>query len=48
MILQDNAYDVVQGFVGAPIGTFSEFKKTAPASGSATSDEELLQGFLKG
>jgi hypothetical protein len=50
MILQDNAYDVVQGFVGAPIGTFGEYKKTAPADapGSATSDEELLLGFLKG
>jgi hypothetical protein len=48
MILQDNAYDVVQGFVGAPIGTFSEYKKTAPAGSSATSDEELLLGFLKG
>jgi hypothetical protein len=49
MILGDNAYDVVQGFVGAPVGSFSEYKKTAPRSGaaaSATTDEEVLEHFL--
>jgi hypothetical protein len=45
MVLGDNAYDVVQGFVGAPIGTFAEYKKTAPTS-SATSDEDLLRAFM--
>src|ERR1700722_2687684 len=30
MILGDNAYDVVPGFVGAPIGTFTEYKKATP------------------
>jgi hypothetical protein len=49
MILQDNAYDVVQGFVGAPIGTFSDYKKTAPptANKSATTDEELLLAYVQ-
>ena len=48
MILQDNAYDVVQGFVGAPIGSFADYKKTAPpASKDAKSDEEVLHAFLK-
>lgn len=50
MILGDNAYDVVPGFVGAPIGTFEEHKKTAsdaaPASREASTDEELLAAFL--
>lgn len=47
MILQDNAYDVVQGFVGAPIGTFADYKKTAPPTArDLTSDEEVLSAFL--
>src|SRR5262249_45346447 len=47
MILGDNAYDVVQGFVGAPIGNFAEYKKNAPAAASEIeSDEELLVAFL--
>jgi hypothetical protein len=50
MILQDNAYDVIQGFVGAPIGTFADYQKSAPATASASvkSDEELLTSFVKG
>ena len=44
MILGDNAYELVQGFVGAPIGTFAEFKKTTSAD--VQSDEELLLAFL--
>jgi len=48
MILQDNAYDVVQGFVGAPIGTFADYKKTAPPGArDLKSDEELLLTFVK-
>jgi hypothetical protein len=46
MILGDNAYDVVPGFVGAPIGGFAEYKKTAPpAAADAKSDEELLAAY---
>lgn len=46
MILGDNAYDVVQGFVGAPIGSFAEYKKNAPKLlASATSDEDVLNAF---
>jgi hypothetical protein len=49
LILQDNAYDVIQGFVGAPIGSFSDYKKSAPAEGrDIKSDEELLLSFVKG
>ncbi len=49
MILQDNAYDVDQGFVGAPIGSFADYKKTAPAAAKdLKSDEEVLAAFLKG
>jgi len=44
MILGDNAYDVIQGFIGAPIGTFADYKKTAPLD--VTSDEEVLHHFL--
>jgi hypothetical protein len=48
MILGDNAYDVIQGFVGAPIGTFAEYKKGAPPSGpgAVSSDEDLLNAFV--
>src|SRR5271170_6770208 len=45
MILGDNAYDVIQGFVGAPIGSFADYKKTA-APLEVTSDEEVLHHFL--
>jgi hypothetical protein len=44
MILGDNAYDVIQGFVGAPIGSFDDYRKTAPHE--VKSDEELLHHFL--
>ena len=49
MILGDNAYDVAPGFVGAPIGSFIDFKKTSPAgaAANATSDEDLLRAFAK-
>jgi hypothetical protein len=48
MILGDNAYDVIQGFVGAPIGSFSEYRSGAPptASPDLTTDEELLTSFF--
>ena len=48
MILGDNAYDVAQGFVGAPIGSFDEYKKTAGATPKGVaSDEDLLRAFAK-
>jgi hypothetical protein len=49
MIMGDNAYDVVQGFVGAPIGSFAEYKKAAPptASRDSLTEEELLVVFAK-
>jgi hypothetical protein len=51
MIIGDNAYDVVPGFVGAPVGTLAEHRKGAapaadePAQAPKT-DEELLAAFL--
>jgi hypothetical protein len=50
MILGDNAYDVIQGFVGAPIGAFADYKKANPptATHDAKSDEELLYAFMSG
>ena len=49
MILGDNAYDVVQGFVGAPIGSFADYKKSAPptATRDAKSEEEVLVAFVE-
>lgn len=50
MILGDNAYDVVPGFVGAPVGSFEEHRKSlpliTPSTATVTSDEELLAAFL--
>jgi len=47
MILGDNAYDVVPGFVGAPIGTFAEHQRSAPVQArNLTTDEDLLAAFL--
>ena len=49
MILGDNAYDVVPGFVGAPIGSFAEYQKAAPptATPDVTTDEALLLAFSR-
>jgi hypothetical protein len=48
MILGDNAYDVVQGFIGAPIGSFAEHLAASPRSAAMgiTSDAELLAHFV--
>jgi hypothetical protein len=49
MIIGDNAYDVVPGFVGAPIGSFADHRLTAPevaSSRNLATDEELLAVFL--
>ena len=45
MIIGDNAYDIVQGFVGAPVGTIEDHKKAVPES--PASDEEVLARFLQ-
>ena len=48
MIIGENAYDIVPGFVGAPIGSFADHRKSSPdsaARGLAT-DEDLLALFL--
>ena len=56
MILGENAYDVVPGWLGSPIGTFAEhvaspartsarMKRTAPVEEPRT-DEDLLARFL--
>jgi hypothetical protein len=47
MIIGDNAYDVVPGFAGAPIGSFAEHRQSHPTrSASLNTDEELLAAFL--
>ena len=47
MVLGDNAYDVVPGFLGLPIGTLADHLAENPgAAGSPGSDEELLGQFL--
>ena len=52
MILGDNAYDVIPGFVGAPVGSFATHRKNTPVPSttkrSAGNDEELLAAFLSG
>ena len=59
MVLGDNAYDVIPGFVGAPVGTFEEHMADparadgqggSPERGTAlpASDEDLLAKFLLG
>ncbi|MFO0618606.1 MAG: hypothetical protein U0414_38800 [Polyangiaceae bacterium] len=45
MIIGDNAYDIVPGFAGAPIGSFAEHRQTQ-ADKSVATDEELLAAFL--
>jgi hypothetical protein len=51
MLIGDNAYDVVPGFLGIPQGTFAEHMARSERSSSpnlkpATTDEELLAQFL--
>lgn len=45
MIIGDNAYDIVPGFAGAPIGSFAEHRQSVPDK-TLSSDEELLAAFL--
>lgn len=49
MILGDNAYEVVPGFLGSPVGTFSEHRAVTPALPSdpiPKTDEALLAQYL--
>ena len=47
MILGDNAYDVVPGFVGAPINTGQPaLASGSPAPPPVSTDEDLLAAFL--
>ncbi|HEX2673105.1 MAG TPA: hypothetical protein VHM25_19630 [Polyangiaceae bacterium] len=52
MVIAENAYEVVPGWLGSPIGTFAEHRAEHPgtpvprASVPAGSDEELLASFL--
>ena len=48
MIIGDNAYDVIPGFVGAPIGSFDDHRKSIPevAAKNLATDEDLLASFL--
>ncbi len=53
MIMGDNAYDVIPGFMATPIGPFEEFlvspehtsKRDAMSPKDAATDEELLKRF---
>jgi hypothetical protein len=52
MLIGDNAYDVVPGWVGSPIGAFAERRapdsdeREEPAQQRPENDEELLVQFL--
>lgn len=50
VVLGDNAYDAVPGFVGAPVGSFADHRKQTPQSASMqrtiTNDEDLLAELL--
>jgi hypothetical protein len=49
MILGENAYEVVPGFLGSPVGTFSEHRAATPALCSdpiPKSEEALLAQYL--
>jgi hypothetical protein len=47
MIIGDSAYDIVPGFVGAPIGSFDEHRAAHPEHASST-DEQILQALVAG
>jgi len=55
MVIADNAYEVVPGWLGSPVGTFAEHRAEQSAAPNtqaertaavASSDEELLASFL--
>ncbi len=45
MIIGDNAYDVLPGFVGAPTSTFESHRKQAPG-GAWANDEAILDALI--
>lgn len=45
LVVGDDAYDVIPGFVGEPIGSFGDRPSAGPTS-SAQNDEEMLTQFL--
>ncbi len=45
MIIGDNAYDVLQGFVGAPTSTFEDHRKHVP-DGKTSDDEAMLAALI--
>ncbi len=50
LLLGDNAYDVVPGWLGEPVGTFDEHvasrRPDAPVTKEPSSDEDLLATYL--
>jgi len=55
MVIADNAYEIVPGWLGSPVGTFAEHRAeqgqslggaSERAAMAASSDEELLASFL--
>jgi hypothetical protein len=47
MIVGDAAFQVVPGWLGAPLGSFSEYRsQLGPAPARAQDDAELMRGFL--
>jgi hypothetical protein len=50
MIIGDNAYEVVPGWLGSPVGSFAEHRAQQPevvrGGAQVSSDEELLAQFL--
>ena len=46
MIIENNAYDIIPGFLGTPVLTPEETQNESSRSPSLSSDEELLAQFL--
>jgi hypothetical protein len=49
MLIGDLAYEVVPGFIGAPVGSFAEHRRGSippPRGMLASNDEEILAQFL--
>jgi hypothetical protein len=52
MVIADNAYEIVPGWLGSPVGTFAEHRaeqagtELPRATALSASDEELLASFL--
>lgn len=46
LVLGEQAYEVVPGWMGTPIGSFAQHRADVGPSGTAGSDEELLERYL--